>query len=502
MQLQSEHTAGTLAGATVRAGKHTAVAQILRTVVSTLGLMVLARVLTPSDFGLIAKVAAVTGVTNILADMGLSAATVQKHKITTNQLNLLFWANVGASIVVALVILALGPLLTFYYEDSRVIYVTTAFSICTLVRGLSLQHLAILRRNMRFDLVARIEIASVFISTLIAVVSSFRIGYAALLLQPIVAAVIGVVGSWYILRWIPGRPHRDSQSRSILSMGGNLTAAKFLNYFSRNADNLLIGRVWGEASLGLYAKAYGLLLLPLQQISGPMASVAVPALSKLQYDPTRYRQFFVKGCTLAMLLQIPITIFAAIAGQEIVLTMLGEQWAQAVPIFHALIPALFASATSPASGWVFLSLGRTDRYLKIVTINSVIVVIGFLVSVPFGPVLMAWTFSLIVCAMRVPTIVYCFRGSPLRLSDFFATLHVPVGASLIAGCISEVISRPFFTAHVALMLFGKALIFFSAYAALISLTSAGKHATNQVKLALRGNFPAKPNKKLVADGCE
>lgn len=420
-----------LGRATLSAGAYTMVSQLLMTLIRTIGLMVLARIIVPEQFGLVAQVAAIVGLTNLIGDFGISVPIIQSRQISQQQLSSLFWVTIGVGLLLAAVVALTAPLIAWLYSDQRVVGVCLISALTVLVRAPSTQFTALLRRRLRFDHLAIVEISAAVFGVVCAIALS-QFGYWALVTQTLASAFVLSLGAWWASGWSPDLYFSLEEVRDKLKMGGNFTAGSILNYFARNGDNILIAKFCGPTEVGLYAKAYGLLVLPLQQIAGPMGRVAVPALSRLQDQPERYRQFFRKGCTIAFVLQVPVTIFAAFAGREIVLTLLGQDWLSAVPIFYALVPNLFVSTTSPATTWVFLSRGETDRWLILVAVNSLLILIGFAVGVQFNAIGVAWSFSIVTCLIRVPSIIYCFKPTPLSLKDFFPLMIPSVLCSGIA----------------------------------------------------------------------
>ena len=474
---------------TMSAGAATAASQALTMVINTTGTMVIARILDPADFGLLVKVAAVTGIAHVLGDLGLSAATIQREKITQEQLSTLFWVNVAGGVVVAVGVALLGPLLAYFYDDQRVVYVAIGYSVSILLAGLAPQHLAILKRRLEFGRIAITDVSAALTAVVVAILSAPHIGYYALLLQIITTKAVQFAGSSWFSGWVPGRPQRNSGSMSLIKMGSHLTGASFVNYLARNTDNLLIGKIWGEQSLGLYSRAYGLLLLPLQKISAPMSSVAVPALSRLQSNPERYRAFFIRGCSIAMILQVPVTMFAGVAGREIILAMLGPKWVGAIPIFYALVPALLVSSTSPATGWVYLSWGHTHQQFKMTALTSALIVLGFVVSVPFGPIWVAASFSIVSSSIRIPAIAYCFHDTPLKMADFGRTVLVPAVASTLAAIPALLVDQWIALSNPFAALFLKAVIFGCVYLASLATTQAGRSFFHDAKTFVQDRMP-------------
>jgi PST family polysaccharide transporter len=205
-------------------------------------------------------------------------------------------------------------------------------------------------------------------------------------------------------------------------------------------DNLLIGWYWGSTPLGYYDRAYRLLLFPLQKINAPITTIAVPALSRLKTQPDRYRNFFRKGAQLTVFAQMPVIVFAFVMAEEVIWTLLGPQWGEAISIFQALLPAGLISTTAPASTWVYLSWGHSDRLIKAVAVNTAITLFGFAVALPYGPFGVAVSFSITSCLLRIPNILYCFHGTPLKLRDMESALWKPLMGSILAGIAVAIIN--------------------------------------------------------------
>jgi O-antigen/teichoic acid export membrane protein len=219
----------------------------------------------------------------------------------------------------------------------------------------------------------------------------------------------------------------------MLSFGAHLTGFNIVNYVHRNLDKMLIGRSFGAASLGIYAKAYQLLLLPIHQVNNPITSVAVPALSRLQDDPERYRRFYRRGVFLTVTVSMPAVAFLCVAAEQAVLTLLGDQWLGCVPIFRALAPAAFIGSFNVATGWVYISLGRTKRQFAWGIFSSIIIAAAFFIGLRWGPLGVAAAYSVAVVATRLPGILYCFAISPLSLADLGAAIWRATLTSLLAG---------------------------------------------------------------------
>ena len=297
--LCTEHLLGDLRGRAVRGGGVMLVSQGIKFTVKIGSTMVLARILVPADFGLVAMVIAIANFVMIFKDAGLSTATVQSPRITREQVTTLFWLNAGLSFAVMAVLMAASPLVARLYGEPRLMLITIGFAVPVLLGGLASQHRAILQRNMRFVALAVTEVVPIVIGVAVAIVLAVRgYGYWALVAMPITTEATATMLCWAMCPWRPGARAPLQECKKLLGFGGNLTGFSVLNYFTRNMDNIVIGATLGPGVLGFYAKSYDLLLMPIRQINMPLNGVVLPALSRLQDEPERFRRFFLRAISL------------------------------------------------------------------------------------------------------------------------------------------------------------------------------------------------------------
>jgi O-antigen/teichoic acid export membrane protein len=432
----TEHLQGDLKGRSIRGGAVTLTGQGCRFALQTGTTIVLARLLTPGDFGLIAMVTAITGFIASFKDAGLSMATVQREKIDHDQISTLFWINVALSTVMMLLIAALAAPIAWLYGEPRLVWITLGLAGSFVFAGLAVQHQALLRRQLRFRALVRIDLGSRLVGIVVAILAaSWGAGAWALVLMAGVTAVANAAGVWIACDWRPGRPRRGCGVGSMLAFGGNLTVAHVVNNGARNLDNVLIGSVWGASLLGAYSKAYQLLLLPFQQFASPVTAVALPVLSRLQHDHERFRRYFRGGVLLMTALGMPLVAFAFVNARDLTLLILGDQWTAAAPIFMALAPAAFIETFNAANGWAFIPLGRTDRYLRCVVGSSAVIIVAFAIGLPWGPIGVACAYSAARAVLRLPQALYAFHGTPLTLGDLGAAVWRPAAASLLAAAL-------------------------------------------------------------------
>jgi len=268
----------------------------------------------------------------------------------------------------------------------------------------------------------------------------------------------------------------------MLRFGANLTGFNILNYFTRNADNVIIGYALGTSAVGIYSKAYGLLMLPIQQINGPLTSVMLPTLCRLQGDSDRYRRYYLQALAAIAVVTMPIITFLFVVANEVVLIVLGDQWTSAAITFRWLAPVAFFGSINFAPGWLCVSLGRTRIQLRWAMLSAPIIVIGFLVGVNWGINGVAAALSATWCGLFVLFLSWASRGSPVRLRDIAKVLGMPVLASVLAaavtaGCISMVAFRAHPTVRFAVC----GVVFAASYFGCLMATSAGRQLIQLMK---------------------
>ena len=408
--------------------------QALKFVVNVVATAVLARLLTPTDFGLIALVISVTGVAHLFNDLGLSLATIQRPDLSHREASCVFWVTAISGSVIAILVAASAPLLSVVFKDSRLAAVTPVISLVFLFGALGGQHQALLKRHMRFGTIGLIEFSSVLLSYLVAIILAFLgFSYWALVLQQVFSFGCIAVASWIACSWRPSWPAWVPSIKNMIGFGGNVSLSNFLNYLCRNVDNVLIGRFCGAQTLGLYSKAYQLLLLPVWQINTPMLSAMTPALSRVQFEPDRFKRIYLKSIMAISSIGMPLVVFMFVRADQIILAALGRDWMGAVPLFRMLAPAAFMDTFNIAAGLVLITLGQVNRQLRLSIVSAVVIILAFCIGIHWGAEGVAIAFSAVLVLSRIPALAYCFAHSPVRTTDFLLILWRPAVCSILAG---------------------------------------------------------------------
>jgi PST family polysaccharide transporter len=398
--------------------------------------VVLARLLDPRDFGLVAMVTAVTGVFSLFKDAGLSLLTIQRPTLTHDEISMLFWLNVLVSALLTILSIALAPALAAFYGEPRLFAVTLVLALGFLINGAGVQHSAYLQRQMRFSEVAAIDVISLVASVTVAVgFAAGGLGYWALVAMAITGPVVSTLGAWWTSRWVPGRPRDASGAAAMLRFGGIFTFNRLIMYAAYNADKLLLGRIWGAEALGLYGRAYQLVNVPTDSMNTALGGVVMSALSRLQGDPKRFKSYFLKAYSLILAVTMPATIGCAVFADDIILVLFGPKWTEAVPIFRFLTPTIMVLALFNPAGWVLLSTGQLRRSLQMAFVLAPVVVLGYVTGIPYGPGGVAIGYSVAMVALAVPILAWAMRGSEIAAVDLYRAAITPfvyaLGAVLI-----------------------------------------------------------------------
>jgi O-antigen/teichoic acid export membrane protein len=431
--LRTDHLVAGLRGRSIRSGAVMLTSQAIKFIVQMASAMVLGRLLAPHDFGLVGMVTAITGLVGFFKDLGLGIATVQRDHLTHAQVSTMFWINVGTSLILMVATAAIAPALARFYDEPRLLLITIVTSLGLLLSGLTVQHQALLRRQMRFTTLAVIDTAALAAGVMLAIITAWLgAGYWALVYLSLGVGLTTASAVWLVCRWRPSLPRRDKTAGGLLRFGGNLTAVEILMYLGRNVDNVLIGRYYGAGPLGQYSRAYSLLLLPFQQIVGPLASVAIPTLSRLRHEPARFRKAVLSIQQVSALIMIPLVAFMIATADWLIRIALGPQWEEAGHLFAILGFAALTEGLGSAGFCVLMTQGRTERLLQWGILNTIVTVLAIVTGLPWGPRGVAIAYSISGLLIRTP-LMFWIAGtvSSVRTRDFYYAIAPFLFASTI-----------------------------------------------------------------------
>lgn len=374
-----------LAGAAAHGSFVTVGAQSVRIITQLASIMVLARLLTPTDYGYVAMVLAIIGVAELIRDFGLSAAAVQSRDLTVGQQNNLFWLNSAIGSAATLVVALSSPLIAVIYGVPELTVITICLSPVFLLNGIATQFRAHINRSMRFVRLSATDVVPQVVAFVVAIALAVTTqSYWALIAQQLTVAAIGLLAAIVLSGWLPGRPSREASVRYHVRFGSSLFLTNLLTYATNNSQTLMMGVAWGPSQAGVFSRAYQLMSLPLTQMVAPMTKVALPVLSRLRDEPDRYSETVRRAQLLGLYLTAPVFLLCFALAAPLIEVALGDQWAAAVPIFALLALGGAFRAMSQLSHWLFLSSGNTAKQLRFNSWALPIVLLAMLAGLPWG----------------------------------------------------------------------------------------------------------------------
>lgn len=407
-------------------------AQVIRVILQIGSSAVLARLIRPADFGLFAMALTVSSFVTIFSELGLSTATVQARSLSQRTVSSLLHLSVVVAVVAMLLTILMSGAASYFYKDIRVFYLGSTLSLAVPLGAAASQHMALMGRRMMWFRINFISLFSQFLGVAIAILLAWLadLRYWALAFQIIMASAATVMLSWSMCSWRPSWIFDWNSCKAEIKFGLHMTGFSVTNYFHRQMDNVLIGWRWGAAELGFYSRSYNLLLLPLNFVSGAISQVIMPLLSRSQDNAIEWRRYFLTALSFSCFGSIGITVVLISNSDQIILFLLGPSWGYSAQIFYYLGLSTFGMAAMSPMGWVFMSLGRTDRWFRWGLITASVFPLAFLAGLPFHAIGVAKAYSLAVIVMAIPCIIYAMRDAPATALDVFAAIRAPIIAGI------------------------------------------------------------------------
>jgi polysaccharide transporter, PST family len=409
-----ESGAGALRAKAVRGASVNIIAQFVGIAVQTIGVVILARLLKPQDFGVVAMV---TAFSLWLANFGVNGFTeyiIQKQEMRKEEISSVFWLHLFIAASLAVGFVFFGLFLVGFYGEPALSGIAVAMSVTFIMQALSTTHIALLKREMKFARVAIAELASVALSILLAIAAALLgLGYWAVVTRQITVPFVMFLAAWLLCRWRPTVPRRLTEAWPALKYAIQVYLNFTLGFLMRGVDKVLLGKYHGSELLGNYDRAYHIFSMPAAQIITPLHSVALATLSRLKHDKDRFSAFYAKAIVLVAFPGTLVALALTVSAKDLVFLLLGPSWVEAGRVVMAFGPGVAADLVYGTHSWLHLSLGTPGRWLRWNIFASVFTMIAFFVAAPHGAVAMAIAYSVRGFLLIIPSIWYA--GRPIRL---------------------------------------------------------------------------------------
>jgi PST family polysaccharide transporter len=404
-----------------------------------LGVMIaLSRLLVPRDFGLVAMVATITGFATVFTEAGIAGALIQRRTLTRAQTATAGWLTLVLGIGFAGLTAAAAPLIAGFFHRHELRALTIGFAIDFLLRAPGIVPEALLARSMRFGRLVTVELVGITVGGAAAIVHaavrpSPWPAITFFLVTDLVTTVLLVLASPYPFAV---KPDRTALSDLWAFSGGQLGYSVF-NYWSRNADNLLIGKVVGTVALGVYSRCYLILLFPVQQVAQVVNRVMFPAMATVQDDHARIRSAYLRTIGVVGVLVFPATALLFAAANPIVIGLLGEKWRAAIPVLRVFAAVAAIQSIGTTTGWLYQVTGHTRRMFRVTVVLTVLVIAAFAIGVQWGLMGVVYSYLVWNCISLPANVVYGGRAVSLSIGRVFREVAVPFVMSLVlAGVLA------------------------------------------------------------------
>jgi len=407
--------------------------------------VILARLLMPEDFGVLAMAVVFTGLIAIFNDFGIGAATIQMQDLSDDDLSSIFWFNLFIGLIATLFTVVISPLIAAFYDKDILIPILSILGLGFLLSSFSVIQRSILIKKMDFKKIAMVEIITTVISGTAAIYLAYM-GYGvwSLVWQGIIAAVITGLIYWIISQWKPKFKFQFGTVKSIMKFSINMLGFNIVNYFSRNADYLLIGKFLGAESLGYYTLAYKLMLYPLQNISSIISRVLFPAFSAIQGDDVRLRSAYLKATKLIAFVTFPVMFGLFALADELILTVYSAKWEPAIILFKIFCFVGMIQSIGSTVGQIYLAKGKTDWMFRWGLFASILIVCAIALGLYWGVKGVAISYAVGAFILAYPNFAIPFRLINLKVKTLVLNLKTEFYTSLMMFVIvfsSVVIQR-------------------------------------------------------------
>ena len=396
-----------------RTGARCAVIRAVNGIFQLALFLILARQLTPEDYGLVAMVLAFTGFAPLIVDLGTRDAVIQKPRITESELAALFWITVAVGLIFTLLMAVSSPLIAWFYHEPRLLTVTLVSSLTFLSTALACQHNGLLRRAMRFQTVALIEFVAGALSVIIAIAMAWRgWHYWSLIIRPIALHLLNASGVWLFCRWVPAKPALTSSVGGMLKFGVNVIGFSLTDFFKGNSDRVAIGRGYGAERLGHYQNAF-MVYDNLLGLTTNALDVATGSLSKLVHDVKEFRRVWSNALSAVTFYAMPAFGIMAVTSQDVIVLLLGSKWSTAGVLLSVLAMRGIPHVVERTIGWLFMPAGRSDRLLRWGFISTSAQLAALFAGMRFGFTGVVVAYTACMYLLFLPAVSYA--GRPLGI---------------------------------------------------------------------------------------
>jgi O-antigen/teichoic acid export membrane protein len=413
--------------------------QVSRQLLSVASVLVLARRVPPAAYGLMSMATVVTNFIDIFRDLGTGNALIREKEVSGELLSTVFWLNLALGAILSTAVLALSTPAALFFAQPSLAPIMRVLASVFLIYSLGVVQTSLLNRGMAFRSLAIVQLVGAAFGTLVAIVAAVMdAGVWSLVLGALVSNSVTTAALWLVCPWRPRGVIDFQEIRGIASYSLHLSAFNFMNYFSRNADNLIVGRFLGDVQLGYYQMAYTLMTYPLSNFSSVIAGVVLPGFSKLQNDDARLRSAFIRVSMLVGVVIVPVMLGLTVVAGPFVRVVLGAKWQPVTGLLIVFAPLGMLQAIYTLVGPIYNAKGRTDRLFYWGLLSSSVYVLSFLFGLRWGIQGVATSYAIAWLLLMIPGFSIPLRLMHLSWRDLLTHLWPEFLAGSLMAAITFV----------------------------------------------------------------
>jgi len=405
----------------------------------TIGVL-LARLLAPADYGLLAMVTVVTSFFTLAADMGMATAIVQRQNLTSQEINSIFWFNLSFTTGLALLLSGLSPWVGAAYGTPAVQPLLCAVALLMPLNACCAIYSALMQKALRFADATKLAMVSSLCGGLAALAAAWAgWGDWALVIQQASVVGLNLIGQAWLTQWLPARGFALEHLRRVWDFSVDMLGFQLVNFFGRNADKLLLGTFLGADQVGAYTLAYALMVFPINNVTGILQSVLLPTMATMQDDPDRMARGYIKVCRYTAFVLFPAMVGLALVAEQAVVAVYGEKWANAGRVLSVLAWVGVFQPLDSLSGTLVLARGFTRWFFLVGVFCTATTVAAFAFGLRWGLMGVAVSYLVSQLLLALMVIPRLFRKVGVPLGDFLGALALPASLTAVMGLVVALI---------------------------------------------------------------
>jgi O-antigen/teichoic acid export membrane protein len=409
-----------------------ALSNIVSQILSFIITIILVRILVPEDFGIVAISSVIVGIVNLFQDLGLGSALIQRHDINEEYLSTSFIASFVAGIFLSIIVILTSPLLAIFFKKEILKYVISVTALGFIISPMVTINNSILIKKMDFFNIGILNFCNQFLYGFLTVgLALLGYGVWSIVVGKLTSQTIMIPVYWRISGWRPRVLFKKECFKDLFGFSSNLLGFNIVNYFSRNLDNIIVGKYLGTQILGYYSIAYNLMLKPLQLISWSVGRVLLPAFSSIQSEIQRVQDAYIRVIRSISLITFPMMAGLFVISREVILIFYGTKWEPVILPLKLLCIVGALQSVGTVGGSVVVSLGRTDLLLKLGIFNTTATLMAFMIGIKFGIIGLIVGYIIVsfpilfICQFYIHSLIF------LKMKRFLNTLMPATISSLI-----------------------------------------------------------------------